>query len=68
MSKYRIIKVKGYDSLYMAQKRVLFFFWENMVFGKGSIETAQLSIEMDLQYKAIKRANPRNIVVKTIKG
>ena len=68
MSNYRIIKVKGYDSLFTAQKRFLFFFWENYGLYEGSANKAQEWIDIALKRKADLRANPKNIVVKTIKG
>ena len=68
MSKYRIIKVKGHDSIYLGQKRILFFFWERLGVYEGSINRVQARIDLELKREAEKRANPRNIVVKTIKG
>lgn len=68
MSKYRIIKVKGYDSLYLAQKRILFFFWKSIGCYEGSITDAQEWVNVYLAKEKSNSDNPKNIVVKIIKA
>lgn len=66
MSKYRIIKVKHWETLHTAQKKV-FIFWYTLV-EDVSLSSAELAIELDIYREKTEKANPKNIVVKEFKA
>lgn len=63
MSNYRIVKVKGYNCIYKAQKKGLIF-WHD-ISHETSFDMAESHIKWELDMEKAKKANPKNVVVKT---
>ena len=61
---FRVIRVKGYDSLYIAQKRIFKFFWLNMCY-PSMLDFAEYLIDNEISRIKQKKANPRAVVIKT---
>jgi len=64
MSKYRIVKMKGYEHAHKVQLKCLFF-WVDTYFKFASIEKCEWFIESELRDLMTRKNNPKNIVIKT---
>ena len=63
MAKYRIVKMKHYQSLYSVQIKKWFIWWE--VCRNLSIKEAEESVNIMILETKIERDNPRDIIIKT---
>jgi len=63
MTKYRIIKVKGYENSYKLQKRMLFIFWVDETL-LNDLEFCEWKLNELIKRDKAKKANPKNIIVK----
>jgi hypothetical protein len=65
MSKYRIVRIKGYDSLYRVDKKG-WFFWQIEPFGSQftSIAKAEGFINDEIADIQRRAANPKDVIIK----
>ena len=63
MTKYRIIKVKGFENSYKIQKRFLFMFWVDETL-LSDLSFCEWKLNELIKRDKAKKANPKNIIVK----
>jgi hypothetical protein len=63
MAKYRIVKMRGCESLYKVQIKIFGFLWIDTIWDYKSFDNCEWFIKDRLKIEKIKKDNPRDIVI-----